>query len=111
MGTPTPRDLRLRRLYNTTEAEWEQVLEHQGGGCGICGRPAVTRSLATDHDHKTGLFRGILCTRHNVMLREETTPEVLRAAAHYLENPPAVRVLGSRFGVVGRISSRRRRRR
>lgn len=110
MGTPTPRDLRLRRLYNVTEAEWEQVLEAQGGGCGICGRPGVTISLATDHDHATGLFRGILCSRHNVMLREGTTSAILRAAADYLDRPPAVAVLGERHGVIGRISSRGRRR-
>lgn len=110
MGTPTPRDLRLRRLYNVTEAEWQQVLEAQGQGCGICGKPGVSRSLATDHDHATGLFRGILCSRHNVMLREGTTAAILRAAADYLDHPPAIAVLGERFGVVGRISSRRRRR-
>lgn len=110
----TPRDLRLRRLYNVTEAEWDAVLASQGGGCAIptCGRKGVTRSLHTDHDHATGEFRGILCARHNIALREGQTPEALRAMADYLENPPARAYFGEpRFGLPGRTSKKRRPRR
>lgn len=107
----SPRDARLRRLYNVTEQEWDEVLAFQGGGCAICGKKGVSRSLATDHDHATGEFRGILCHRHNVMLREGLTPEVLQRAAEYLQSPPARKHLGEpRFGQPGRTSKKRRRR-
>jgi hypothetical protein len=110
--TISPRDQRLRRLYNVTEEEWEQVLAFQGGGCAICGRQGVTRSLHTDHNHADGEFRGILCARHNVALREGMTPVHLRKMADYLEDPPARRYFGeARFGMPGRTSKKRRKRR
>lgn len=111
--TISPRDARLRRLYNVTEEEWDAVLASQGGGCAIptCGRRGVTRSLHTDHDHKTGEFRGILCARHNIALREGQTAEALRAMADYLDNPPARAYFGEpRFGLPGRTSKKRKRR-
>ena len=106
----TPRDARLRNLYNVTEAEWNAVLDAQGGGCAICGRPGVTRALHTDHDHATGEFRGILCARHNIALREGQTPEALRRMADYLDDPPARVFFGEpRYGKPGRTSKKRRR--
>ena len=43
--------------------------------CEICGKPEYTkhqngeiRSLAIDHNHKTGLFRGLLCYNCNTRL-------------------------------------------
>jgi hypothetical protein len=109
MTTISPRDARLRSLYNVTEAEWNAVLAHQGGGCAICGRPGVTRALHTDHNHADGEFRGILCARHNIALREGQTAEALRAMADYLDNPPARLYFGEpRYGKPGRTSKRRR---
>ena len=41
----------------------EQIyLEHRDRGCAICKSSA---NLHIDHDHGTGLFRGILCSRCN----------------------------------------------
>lgn len=98
-------------MYNVTEHEWAEVLAFQGGGCAICGKPGVTRSLHSDHNHADGEFRGILCARHNIALREGQTPEALRAMAAYLEDPPARKVLGgARFGQPGRTSKKRRKR-
>ena len=96
-----------------TELEWDEVLAFQGGGCAIpsCRRKGVTRSLHTDHDHKTGEFRGILCARHNIALREGQTAEALRQLADYLDNPPARVYFGEpRFGLPGRTSRKRRKR-
>jgi hypothetical protein len=110
MTSTNPRDARLRRLYNVTEAEWEAVLAAQGGGCAICGRKGATRSLHTDHNHADGEFRGILCARHNIALREGMTAEFLRKMADYLDDPPARRFFGEpRFGMPGRTSKKRRR--
>ncbi|MGB3443865.1 MAG: endonuclease domain-containing protein [Actinophytocola sp.] len=39
----------------------------QQGRCAACARPALAgRPLVRDHDHVTGLIRGLLCQRCNV---------------------------------------------
>jgi len=40
----------------------EELEEFQGGKCGICGRGG---DLIVDHDHKTGMVRGLLCVGCN----------------------------------------------
>lgn len=55
------------------------------GPCEICKE---THKLHFDHDHKTGQFRGWLCTKCNTsigLMREN--PEFLRAAIEYLGKP------------------------
>jgi hypothetical protein len=102
----------LQRTYGLSLDEWESVLEYQGGVCAICGNPPKTKALHTEHDHGTGLVRGLACFFCNAqILRQRVTPELLRRAADYLEDPPAVKVLGERFGPVGRITSKRKTRR
>lgn len=77
---------RLRRLYGTTEAEYEARLEAQGGRCAICRRefdPA--KRPATDHNHANGEFRGILCHPCNWILGyARDDPTVLASAIEYL---------------------------
>ena len=56
----------LKRYYNLTEQEYQQMYQAQGGLCAICGNPEISgRKLAVDHDHKSGLVRGLLCQRCN----------------------------------------------
>lgn len=42
---------------------WLSLYNKQKGCCAICGRHAALfkKSLAVDHDHKTGRIRGLLC--------------------------------------------------
>lgn len=65
--------------------------------CDICKKPeTVTRAgrvriLNKDHDHSTGQWRGLLCSRCNTGLGVfRDNPAILRAAAEYLENPPGL---------------------
>lgn len=61
--------------------------------CDICGREPKDRAHAVDHDHATGKLRGILCGPCNTalgMLRD--SPDLMRRAAAYIEEPPGVRV-------------------
>lgn len=74
-----------------TQEEFLQMNEEQGGLCVICHRPETSmargrvRSLAVDHDHKTGRVRALLCSRCNLSIgRFEDDPALLEAAAAYL---------------------------
>jgi hypothetical protein len=51
----------LRRKFNLTIEQYEEMLNKQHGVCLICGKPPKDRRLAVDHDHKTGKIRGLLC--------------------------------------------------
>jgi hypothetical protein len=53
---------------------YQFLLNQQKGVCAICGHPERIKikgtliSLAADHCHKTGLFRGLLCRQCNTGL-------------------------------------------
>lgn len=91
------RDLYLRRTYSITLSEYQSILEAQGGLCCICNKELTGISNAVDHDHKTGIVRGILCAYCNHWnLGRHTDWELVQRMADYLREPPAVRVLGQR---------------
>jgi hypothetical protein len=72
----------LRSSYGMTEWDVQFKIRLQGGGCAICGQPAV----AVDHDHQTGEVRGILCHRCNLGLGHfRDNMEMMRKAIEYLE--------------------------
>lgn len=61
------KDLRIR--YGITLAEYDARLSAQGGVCACCqsaapGYPSG-RSFAVDHDHETGVIRGLICSKCN----------------------------------------------
>jgi hypothetical protein len=86
------RNWALRKNYGLTAEAYNTMVAEQGGICSICKRPPHTKGkngnmLLVDHDHKTGVVRGLLCHDCNRMLAEaQDNPSVLRAAANYLEN-------------------------
>lgn len=89
---------RVERVYGITLEQKAKIIEAQGGGC-ICsewtGYNGNTRALSVDHDHKTGVIRGVLCKHCNDLLgRIRDDPEYLFRMIHYLANPPAVRLFG-----------------
>lgn len=66
-------------------AEYDALLEAQGGGCAICGKIDPNFRLAIDHDHRTGANRGLLCSNCNRglgLLGDDRT--LLLAAIAYL---------------------------
>ena len=76
------------KLFGVDERMYDAMLEEQDSLCAICGTHSdeCRRSLAVDHDHKTGIIRGLLCTRCNVGLGYfMDNSENLRLAADYLD--------------------------
>jgi hypothetical protein len=77
---------RTLRHYDVSRETYDALYR---AGCGICGDPPNGRSrYAFDHDHETGKFRGLLCSRCNLGIGNFLDdPARLRRAADYLENP------------------------
>jgi hypothetical protein len=70
---------------------YDRLFYAQEGRCAICQKPAddgypVVMSLHRDHDHATGLLRGLLCSTCN--LREDDSP----AWVAYRANPPVAKL-------------------
>jgi hypothetical protein len=62
--------------------------EKQGGKCAICGGVNDRgHALCADHDHETGIIRGLLCRTCNLgigHLRDD--PTLMRKAAEYIDS-------------------------
>jgi hypothetical protein len=79
------RDAYLRRTFGITQADYDALLERQGGGCAICGKPPGKISLHVDHDHETGEIRGLLCVGCNNALGQfHDDPALLYRAIDYV---------------------------
>lgn len=81
----------LERRYGILPGERDAMLAAQGDSCAICGAddPGSRQGWNTDHDHGTGVVRGILCHGCNVGLGGfRDNPAHLMAAIEYLEAKP-----------------------
>jgi len=77
--------LRQKRTGYTPE-EYNLALYNQHGHCKICGEIDRNRNLAADHNHVTGVKRGLLCSRCNLVLgRVEDNTRILTQMVLYLE--------------------------
>jgi len=77
----------LRFLYRLDPVEYERLRTLQNGLCAICGKPPTAKKkfLSVDHDHETGLVRGLLCFNCNLALghfQDDLT--LVEKAANYL---------------------------
>ena len=65
------RDKRLQRTYGTTNQDYEMLLKQQSGCCALCGAEQPggnNKHFDIDHDHETGVVRGLLCSYCNYRL-------------------------------------------
>lgn len=105
LSSEEARDRNIRQKYPTLGGieGYRALVAEQGGVCKVCKRKPSDRyqagrdrrgrttgarcqELHVDHDHKTGMVRGLLCTFCNVMLGQASDDaEILRAGAAYLE--------------------------
>lgn len=69
-----------------THAQREEIIAAQDGNCAICGDFLADGGMHVDHDHDTGVIRGVLCTTCNLALGGfRDAPEILRKAIEYLK--------------------------
>ncbi|AXH46799.1 endonuclease VII [Mycobacterium phage Acolyte] len=95
--------LRIEATYGITPEEYWKIYEFQGGRCYICQRAnGKVKRLSVDHDHKTGIIRGLLCTMCNkyTLGWARDCIEFFKRAIAYLTNPPAVQVIGERIAPI-----------
>jgi len=85
------RETVLKRTYGITLAELRGTEAAQGGKCAICGcDPESPRNhggstLAVDHDHINGKFRGLLCKNCNMLVGlAADSAEILAQASAYM---------------------------
>lgn len=100
----------VKRTYEITPEEYDELLRWQDGRCYICGQRPQRRRLAVDHDHQTGAVRGLLCANDewgcNVNLaRLLYDPEAARRLLAYVEMPPLERMRRGEPAVSYAISS------
>lgn len=106
------RQKHLWDAFRITLDEWKTIFEYQGQVCAICKK--TSKYWHVDHNHKTGLVRGILCSQCNRALGKCEDPrwkwsyrELYRASL-YLDNPPAINALGRQVhGFPGKIGTER----
>lgn len=53
------------RRYGLTREQYDDLTSRYGGICPICNRE---RKLVVDHDHRSGIVRGMLCQECNTRL-------------------------------------------
>jgi len=80
----------LRYKHGLTREDYDILFELQGGACAICGNGPDKKHphLHLDHDHDSGLVRGLLCFSCNAgigLLGDN--PSLLERALVYLKNP------------------------
>jgi hypothetical protein len=89
----THRRASIKRHFGLSLEEYEAAvlsfLEFQDGRCAICRSddpsPYRGSTWALDHDHATGVLRGVLCQPCNIGLGHfKDSPEALTRAATYL---------------------------
>lgn len=91
----------VKSKYGISIDQFIGMLHAQGGGCAICGSLSTGNGLdwSVDHDHACcpgtkscgKCVRGLLCNMCNLTLGcAKDNPEVLRAAAAYLESPTSI---------------------
>lgn len=90
--------------------EWADLYAFQSGRCAICGAEAPMHGkgcLEVDHDHATGVQRGLICKPCNGALgaierglKTRRTADWVRRASGYTEHPPLgqMRATGWRDG-------------
>jgi len=87
----------IKVKYGLSKDAYEQMVKESNGRCAICqcipyvkglsrnDREKVSQTLVIDHDHETGIVRGLLCAHCNYGLGHfKHNPVLLERAKEYL---------------------------
>jgi Recombination endonuclease VII len=79
------RDENLQQNYRGfSSQDYDALFLEQGGSCAVCGRQQ-RRHLHVDHDHATGVVRGLLCNDCNAALGHlRDSPGTIRRLLQYI---------------------------
>ncbi len=89
----------LEKRYGITVEQYDEMNRIQGGRCAICnkipgGTSHVSRRLAVDHCHATGVVRGLLCNNCNLTIGMiEDSPGLLDRMRRYLGRHAQLRLV------------------
>lgn len=78
----------LKKKYNLTVDQWEDMLSKQKGKCAICNVHFldIKEKLNVDHCHTTGKVRALLCSSCNKMLgNAKDNQDILLKSIEYLK--------------------------
>jgi hypothetical protein len=87
-NTRRARNAQLKRNFGISVEEYDKLLKKQNDKCAICEAISCKSGnrFAVDHDHKTGLVRGLLCFACNTSLGKfNDSQELLYKAISYLQ--------------------------
>ena len=83
------REGHLKRNFNLTTEDYNNLLKKQNNVCAICKKEEVSLRnsfLSVDHCHKTNKIRGLLCVKCNSGIEAfKDNPELIKKAIEYLE--------------------------
>jgi hypothetical protein len=96
---------RVLSVYGITGEQYWALYEAQGGKCALCQRATgKTKRLAVDHDHSSGLPRGLLDGTCNKILGHfRDDPAAFQRCIDYLATPPAQQLFPGLQPVPGHI--------
>lgn len=82
----------VEKTFDLAPGEYDALMKRQGGRCAICKCLPKSKRFAVDHDHDTGVVRGLLCSRcnHDGLGAFHDSPLLLWRAVAYLLMPPAL---------------------
>lgn len=99
--SPSGREWKRRQTYSKvgiSVPDYDAMLNAQGGVCAICGkverkrRNGRTVLLSVDHNHTTGIVRGLLCHKCNSGIGAfGDNPNVVAVAVAYLQKGQAAK--------------------
>lgn len=87
----------IERTYDLSSEQYDALLAWQHGRCYICQRRPLSKRLAVDHDHESGLVRGLLCADNergcnHAILGNIRSLAMARRIVAYLEKTPMERL-------------------
>lgn len=84
----------LARTYGMSIEEYNMRYTNQSGCCAICQKhqTELNHVLCVDHDHATGIIRGLLCKKCNLAIAfAEDNVDILRRMIRYLNRQERTR--------------------